>query len=70
MVLYCPKTCEINRTDPSRYQPLVDALQYPIFLLDDNVRVKHVNDAAAEAFGVVRSDRITNRFRQPTRKQA
>ncbi len=57
--------------DVSNYHSVINALQFPVYLLDRNANVRHANAYAASVFGNVRSgDRITIRFRQPQLRQA
>lgn len=51
------------------YHSVIDALQYPVFLIDQNARVEYLNPAARAAFKPIGvGDSITNRFRQPSIK--
>ena len=63
-------TEERSRDDRKRfgtsYQALIDALQFPAYLLDRDANVQYANRHAIATFGTVRAgDRISNRFRQP-----
>ncbi|MEO0329752.1 MAG: ATP-binding protein [Pseudomonadota bacterium] len=58
--------------DPSAdiHHRFIDALQFPVFLLNAEARVNYLNQKAATDFGAIRlGDRITVRFRQPSLKE-
>ena len=60
------KTPDDHHPSAVPYHLLVDALQFPVYLLDRNANVRYANYPTASTFGPVRvGDRISNRFRQP-----
>jgi len=56
--------------DINSYSLLIDAMQFPAYILDDKGSVIYANKASHAAFGVIKnSDKIFIRFRQPELRQ-
>ena len=56
--------------DIDSYSLLIDAMQFPAYILDDKGSVIYANKASHAAFGVIKnSDKIFIRFRQPELRQ-
>ncbi len=57
---------KLNEALPTPYHPLAEALQFPVYIIDDQGKVAYANSKSVETFGSVGTgELISIRFRQP-----